>query len=231
MRHTQDGPPAWKFLLVGIGMVIFFWIVAANLGWAQTTVTEAIQQDTDDCGYISSFATDQSYFFLGNYGGQANSMGLRFQTVAIPQGSTISSATVAIITDDTWADDIEVVCYAEDTADATTFSDETDFNNRTKTTASDATSWTTNVVAGDSVYLDCTDAVQEVINRGDWASGNDMVIIADDNGSGYNEAISFHDYAYTNRIHSISITYTEAASGEASTTVVRGSVIKESVIK
>lgn len=185
--------------------------------WGQTTATEAITQDTDDCGYYGgTFATDAAKFEWGSYAGTELEAGLRFQAVPVAQGATVISATLKMIVQDGTTENIDMRLYCEDTSDAATFSNQTDFDNRARTTGSNLTSVTIDVSAGDTVSFDCTNGVQETISRGDWSSGNDLAILAISETGGYTQYIRFADYAYY--IHVLEITYTTGGGSGGTTT-------------
>lgn len=109
-------------------------------------------------------------WYTGNFGGTAiYNGGVRFQTVAIPQGSTINSATLTINLV------VEIgtptaTIYGDDVDSAAAWSNTSRPSQITQTTASAsfAPSGT-----GDKT-IDVASIVQEIVNRAGWVSGNDM---------------------------------------------------------
>lgn len=102
--------------------------------------------------------------------------GLRFTNVTIPKGDTISSATITFTAAgaESGTPSFTIKCEAAD--DAAAFSTYADFVARSKTTAS--ASWSPSGLVN-NVTVDTTNfasALQEVVNRASWASGNDLVV-------------------------------------------------------
>jgi hypothetical protein len=137
--------------------------------------------------------------------------GMRFTTVPIPAGSTIDtvimngiSGTNNSTTTVNWA----IRC--EDTADATTFSDSTDFNARNKTTASyywanlpAFTAGTTYRLGGSTANV--KDPFVELFARGDWATGNDLVVFVEDSGSSTNTVRNIRTYNYAGNVSGLTL--------------------------
>lgn len=111
----------------------------------------------------------------------------RFTNVTIPQGATINSADFSMRANATYNASPNVVkfhasCQAHDNAPAIGTSgsgaDDLGSNNRTRTTAD--TAWTQTSVTGSTRYTaSITGAVQEVINRAGWVSGNALLVHID----------------------------------------------------
>lgn len=111
-------------------------------------------------------------------------VGVRFPGVTIPQGSTISSATFQLNANATYNAGANVVkfyvsCEASDDAPAlTTGNGDLRSTTRPRTTA--FSTWTqTSVVVSTWYSVDITSAVQEIINRAGWVSGNAIVVLID----------------------------------------------------
>ena len=103
-------------------------------------------------------------------------VGVRFPGVAVPRGAIVLAAhfepsTIAF-------DDPDVILYLHDHDDAPDFADvaDEDVLSRTRTTAS--TVWdATNVGSGYVPSPDISAAVQEVVDRAGWASGQAMALV------------------------------------------------------
>lgn len=116
-------------------------------------------------------------------------VGARFLNVTIPNAATISSATFRLTAQGTYNAGsgtirFTVSCHAAD--NGTTFSTSTGANlsttARPRTTAK--STWTqTSVVAETEYSVDITAAVQEVVNRAGWTSGNALVVIVEDHAN------------------------------------------------
>jgi hypothetical protein len=103
--------------------------------------------------------------------------GWRFTNVTIAQGATINSATLTLNLTQATNDSPALDIYCEDVDDAATFAAASNnLSNRTLTTAK--TDWDgTDLGTGDKI-VSITSAVQEVIDRAGWVSGNDLNVIA-----------------------------------------------------
>lgn len=112
------------------------------------------------------------------------SAAIRFTGVTITQGTTITTATFSLVADATYNAGANVIkyhvsCQAADNAGAlATSNGNLNSSNRPRTTAD--TAWTqTSVTGGVRQSVTITTAVQEVINRAGWASGNAIVVLVD----------------------------------------------------
>jgi len=141
--------------------------------------------------------------------------GFRFVNVTIPAGSTINSAVLTVDVVGTTTDDPNCDIFLNDVDDAANFTDEADINDRPVTAAS--TSWVdTGVGAGAEASPDFAAAVQEVIDRAGWASGQDICVIVKGKteASGTFTVLSQEGSGAT----SISIDYTEGEGTEVALT-------------
>ena len=113
-------------------------------------------------------------YYGSTYYAFLNHLGVRFQGVDIPQGSTIDAATLKLYEKGTGYDGGKGKIYGHDVDDAPVFN----FNNKLvdlpKTTAS--TSIDSSGEAGLRSY-DVKTIVQEIVNRDNFASGNDVAFI------------------------------------------------------
>jgi len=119
-----------------------------------------------DIGFDSEQASDQT-------------IGLRFQEIDVPNAATILSAEIAFIAKGISDDTAEFTIKGIDDDNVTQFSSTAnDITDRTTTSASVAwipPQWS---VASESFKTsDITTIVQEIIDRGGWASGNSMGFI------------------------------------------------------
>lgn len=121
--------------------------------------------------------------------GDARTAGFCFTSVTIAQGTTIISATLSLTPSATYTPaggnhvSVNVGCQAADNAATfTTTSGNLNTTTRARTTAATTHDFTV-CTAGTAHTIDITTAVQEVINRAGFASGNAIVVIADNNGA------------------------------------------------
>lgn len=105
--------------------------------------------------------------------------GFRFQSVPIPQGATINSASLSVLSTSGQSTPFDVMIYCEDADDSATFSTGSMPATRTLTSASyqwnvgtAAWSESTRYSTGDLAAL-----VQEVVNRAGWAENSNLSFI------------------------------------------------------
>lgn len=144
------------------------------------TVNEAIVDGADDLqSYWRNSGADFSYTFaVGQFlragrlaGGARTYVGLRFQTIGVPRGATIVSATltmdVMVVNN---SPDINV--YGDDVDDAPPWSSP---GSRVKDGLSKTTAVTNITPASYGPYpISVASIVQEIVNRPGWVSGNNM---------------------------------------------------------
>lgn len=111
-------------------------------------------------------------------------IGLRFNGVTIPVGATIASASVQFTCDATGANPTEMTIYGEDIGNPVAYDDVDPANNVSSRTLTNAnTVWNIPewVSVGDKLpaqkTVDISSIIQEIIDRGDWVSGNSLNII------------------------------------------------------
>ncbi len=114
-------------------------------------------------------------------------IGLRFNEVTIPQGSTIIEAYVQFNTDDDGADEVEMTIYGENVANAASYTETIgDLSARTLTDANEIWNIEPWIEAGDrgeaQKTVNIASIIQEIIDRSDWTSGNSMNIIMKNTG-------------------------------------------------
>ncbi len=131
--------------------------------------------------------------------GDANVLttGLRFKRVGIPQGSTIDSAFFVFVSHEAKAatDVAEITITGEATGDAETFDETNLITARPRTSAS--VDWVVNVDWGlwtTERSVDISSIVQEIVNREDWVSGNDMAFILEGNDQGPSEVENAREF-------------------------------------
>lgn len=181
-----------------------FSTAASNNGG--TTVNEQVSTGTDDA-IMSSITNDSGrnvttsgivdttnnaagdYFSPGSHGANDEwTAGARFQTVNIPQGSIIISASFILTVETgytaaagrTIAYHVSTEIAADDDADTFAATDgNLNTTARPRSTADCGTWDQTSTVDEAEVSRDVTSCVQEIINDGGWVANNDMVILVD----------------------------------------------------
>jgi hypothetical protein len=121
-------------------------------------------------------------------------VGIRFQSVAIPAGAMISSAYIQFQVDEVNSGDAQLVIRGQAADDASTFDNVSgDISSRSVTNALSGWSppdWPDVGVAGvDQRTPNIAAVVQEIVNRSGWSSGNSLAVII--TGSGERTAESF----------------------------------------
>jgi len=153
-------------------------------GAASANVFETrVSSDNDDAEEKVSngdMYLDSSDLELVNDGGD-QLIGMRFTGVSIPQGATITNAYIQFTVDELDSGAANLTLRGQDTDDAPAFSwTWHDISSRPTTSASVAWAppvWTSVGAAGaDQRTPDLSAIIQEIVNRGGWTSGNDMVI-------------------------------------------------------
>ena len=138
-----------------------------------------VSADLDD---VSLRWSDNNWYPLGwVYTGDSSAIyydfdtGVRFQTVGVPQGSTITSAYLQFTAGGRVGSIYPtVIISGENIADSSTFSTIADFKARNRTVTSvnfSPTVWTGNVEYNMSNMMS---VVQEIVNAGDWVANNSM---------------------------------------------------------
>lgn len=178
-------------------LLLFAAIFLVNsAAFGATTFEVRVTADNDDAeerpdGSMYRSSSDLELTRDGGY----QKVGMRFKNITIPQGATIITAYIEFTVDETDAEDGTLTIVGEDIDDADGFSSsDDDITDRTPTSVSvdwilsDENRW--NSVGSKKQTPEIRTIVQEIVNRGGWSSGNDMVIII--SGSGERVAES-HD--------------------------------------
>jgi len=184
----------WREQSDGDGKNIVSKVYVRNAGVASsaTDFSKRIAASVDDGFIVSSWGYTGTTTVMGAAASSPYTAGYRFNSVTIPQGDTINSATIKLnpIFDD--SDSILTKIYGIDEDDTADFS--SDPTGRTKTTAS--VDWDFGPVTQDIIVTspDISTIVKEIVDRGGWVSGNDMGFLVLDDGSTSNNNISFDSY-------------------------------------
>ncbi len=145
-----------------------------TLGCVVDTDTAQVATSTDDAENTSTGSGDLDFQSGVN-------VGVRFQSMDVPQGATILSASISMTSDENRAgSDTDITIYGEDDDNANTFGN---VSTRTKTTASvlyEPPTWVTGTVY---TTPDLSTIVQEIVDRAGWNDGNSMAFIMETTGS------------------------------------------------
>ncbi len=165
-----------------------------------TTTCISINSSSDDAeehgvnGSISFTSTDIEMVFDDFQSSGNQTVGLRFNSVDVPQGAIISNAYIQFTTDEINTGATNLTIVGEDVDNASPFTTTTnEITNRTKTQAS--ASWNPpdwNLVGEQSAAQQTTDIssiIQEIVDRSGYAINNSMVIVI--TGTGERTAESY----------------------------------------
>jgi|GEM_PF-1701336 len=154
----------------------------------------AVAQSSDDAEELDETGAvdlDNDELRLVHRGG-IQTVGLRFKDITIPQNSTILKAAIEFTADEIRDETTTLTFHGQDIAAAPTFAISAgDISTRTTTTASadwdPVQAWRD--VGEPYQTPDLSAAVQEIVDRGDWSSGNPLAFII--TGAGRRIAVSY----------------------------------------
>lgn len=196
------------------------WTLASNESYAMSVVSiagiaevvssvvAASSDDANQWGDNTNFSLVDTFPTIGNIGGITENLGLRFQSIYIPQGSTISTATITFTSASPKAG-VKLKIYAQAADDPVTFANTagSKVNDRTKSSAS--VSWTGNWPASGTITtVDISTVVQEIISRSGWVSGNSIVFIIVDDSNASSTYATMYSYDSSNPAQ-LDVTYAE----------------------
>ena len=164
--------------------------VDVQSGGETTTVESRVAAGSDDGeedvsdGSVDLISSDLE-LINESESGEDQVVGMRFLSVTVPPGSTITNAYVEFVTDEVNTGATSLTIHAQDADNPGTFTSTTNnITNRTTTTASVA--WNSvpawNTLDETHQTPDLSAIIQEVVDRGGWASGNAMVVIVTGSG-------------------------------------------------
>jgi type IV pilus assembly protein PilY1 len=104
-----------------------------------------------------------------------NTIGLRFENIIVPQGATVTSATVSLTSLSDDSDPVEIEVYAEAADNSQPYTNAADAVSSRASTGN-FVSWLPGPWQTDQTYAtpDLSGVVQEVVNRSGWCGGNAM---------------------------------------------------------
>ena len=139
-----------------------------------------------DDGYCMStyLGTTDLLMYSGNFSGYSCNLYCRWQNVDIPAGAVITSAYLqfrAYYNLSTTTAKVRI--YFNDVDSASNPTTVADYNSKAVTTA--YVDWTYPSTTAGQAYNspDITSIIQEIVDRGGWASGQHMMTLVKDNGS------------------------------------------------
>ena len=180
-----------------------------------TEIIKQVAASGDDGGVEgSSFGDSGSFQTLGSWTSVA-SVFARFLNLTIPQGATIDSAKISFKEAFTAnATPCPTRIYFNDVDDASTLPTSAATYNALAVT-SEYVDWAVPVAAQATWYdsPDITDVIQEIVDRANWESGNDMLLLWKDNGAAnyHYRQVRTYDNSSSDGVK-LTINYTEAVT-------------------
>lgn len=159
---------------------------------------------------VGSAWTDRFYrWYTGKSAGVARNGGVRFLSLTVPQGSTITSATIDGTVHSIYGSTEAKTIYGDDVDNAPTWSNTSKPSSGfTQTTAST----TFNPSTSGAVSSDVTAIVQEIVDRAGWVSGNAMrFAYMGTSGTGYAEVAMYAEVS-PSLTAKLTITYTTGST-------------------
>lgn len=157
-------------------------------GTVVATIRTSASGDDIEAGKFGAITRQSSDLELGVNDGQAQKVGLRFNSVTIPPGATITKAYIQFQTDEKSSDLASFKIKGIDTDSALAFTDANgNLSPRPRTTAT--VSWSPkpwlSVGAESSAQRtpNLASIVQEIVDRPDWSAGNSMAFLCRGSGS------------------------------------------------
>ncbi len=183
-----------------------------------TTVNISVAQSSDDAeenvsdGSMNITSTDLE--LVDESGSTEQLVGIRFANANIPQGATITSASVQFTVDDDNTGSVNLSIYAHKSTSSSTFSSSDDnISDRSTTAASVSWSpsdWSTVGASGAAQKTsDLTSIIQELVDQSGWDTNSAVTIII--SGNGEREAESYDGSSSDAAV--LTITYSEDGGG------------------
>ena len=145
----------------------------------------------------TSLETLTSALITGVQSGNVYDGLLRWQGLDVPRLAEISYATLKVYIVATNSDDFQGDIFGIDEDNTVTWSASNRGSQRSKTTANvqcDVADWTGTFSMGNWVEIDITSIIQEIINRDDWETGNDLGIVILSDTVQSNDLLFIHRY-------------------------------------
>jgi parallel beta-helix repeat protein len=194
-QHTYAGPGVYDVRLVATDTGGF----ASAPAVARATVAAAIERrvalGSDDAEEAQSgkSVVNGNDLELVTDGAVVQTVGMRWSAVAIPPRAIITAAWIQFASKENWSAATSLTIRGQAADNAATFTTaKTNLSARPRTAAAASWSpaaWTKSQVGPGQRTPDLAAAIQEIVNRPGWASGNALAILI--TGSGRRTAYSF----------------------------------------
>ncbi|MFY0675245.1 MAG: hypothetical protein JXQ87_17755 [Bacteroidia bacterium] len=150
------------------------------------TIQSRVSQSSDDAEGPTGVTTTSSDLDFAQ-----ETVALRFSSLNIPQGATITNASIEFVSESSKSGDYSFGIEGIDVDNVSTFTTSQNHNNFTRTSAnatwSGSEGWSSNEL---KTTPSLTNIVQEIVNRSGWSSGNAMGFVFN-TGTGDRDAYSY----------------------------------------
>ncbi len=145
------------------------------------TGTDDVEENSVD-GLINSGSGDLDLLVDG--GEVFAAVGIRIPNISVPSGAVITNAYLQFVADEAQSGTTNITIAAEDTGNAAALTT-TAYSITSKTKTSASTAWSPLPWTLQSTYqsADISPVIQELIDRGDWSTGNAMTFILEGTGT------------------------------------------------
>ena len=164
----------------------------------------------DGYWYGVSWNNNWADLILGDSSGNEGHVFVRFPDVDVPQGATITEAFVRFKSYNSRSDVVHVKIYFNASDDATAPGNKTEQQNKVKTSYIDWDIYDSWVSGTQYDTVDISSIIQEVVDRPGWSEGNAMMVLIENDGSGYNNKRGASSYNHSSGVNKpeLHITYT-----------------------
>lgn len=169
-------------------------------GGSTTTISKRVSSSYDDAeqavsGKMYRTSSDLELVYDSYQSAGNQRVGMRFRSLSIPRGVTITNAYIQFTVDETSSTTTNLTIRGHDTDDSRSFgSGNNDISNRALTSARvnwSPPSWTSVGQAGSAQRTpNIKEVIQEIVDRSGWSAGNDLSILI--NGTGKRTAESYN---------------------------------------
>lgn len=223
MTYRLHGSALARVLAIGLCLVLGLTLMGSyeRTSAASSDLTLAVSASSDDARNPDGGAltTTEKVAQIGaGSGGNANVAGFRFGGVTIPKGAVIESVQLTMVANKTTTSRLVVDCAFETSDNAATFSGASGPAQRAVTSAKQRADRSVQRTGGKR-YVICGGAqlvasLQEIVNRGGWASGNAVALIANGPATPSGARVGFRTRDYSAKTAPrLVITYSPPAGG------------------
>lgn len=170
-----------------------------------TTINKQVSASSDDCDELNdaTLRLTSTSIVVGYLEGGPSSydIGLRWQSVAIPQAATISSAKLSLyLVTDIGTIGANIRGIAEDNTATWSSGSRPSQRSKTGTVTANEANWN-NWGTGGWIDIDITTIVQAIVNRVGWSSNNALAVVIENTASSGTHEIIVRSQEYSGNAH------------------------------